>query len=45
MPMSQELGELVVQSCQPANFDGCDIIFSGLDADVAGNIGKIISYP
>ena len=44
-PMSQELGELVVQSCQPDNFEGCDIIFSGLDADVAGDIGKCCSFP
>ena len=38
--MSAELGELVIQSCKPENFQGCDIVFSGLDADVAGDIGN-----
>ena len=44
-PMPQGFGELVVRSCQPENFAGCDIIFSGLDADVAGDIGKSCCFP
>jgi len=35
-PMSQELGELVVKDCTPEAFkDEVDIVFSGLDSDVA----------
>jgi len=32
---------LVVQTCVPENFSECAVIFSGLDADVAGDIGEI----
>ena len=38
-PMSQELGHLVIQKCIPEAFKECDLIFSGLDSDVAGDIG------
>ncbi|KAL8824982.1 MAG: hypothetical protein Q9191_004694 [Dirinaria sp. TL-2023a] len=37
-PMSKALGELVVQECVPEAFAQCDLIFSGLDSDVAGDI-------
>ena len=34
--MSRQLGELVVKNCTPEEFkDECDIVFSGLDSDVA----------
>ena len=40
--MSAELGELVVKDCKPEDFqDECDIVFSGLDSDVAGDAGKM----
>ena len=33
-------GELEVRSCEsPEAFKECDIVFSGLDSDVAGRIG------
>ena len=38
-PMSQELGDLIIQKCIPEAFRECDIVFSGLDSDVAGDIG------
>ncbi|KAI4168329.1 MAG: hypothetical protein LQ343_006496 [Gyalolechia ehrenbergii] len=38
IPMSKELGELVVKDCKPGEFRDCDLIFSGLDSDVAGDI-------
>ena len=38
--MSKELGELVVRKCVPEEFADCDLIFSGLDSDVAGDVGK-----
>lgn len=40
LPMSKELGELVVKECRPEEFkDEVDIVFSGLDSDVAGETG------
>ena len=40
--MSKELGELVVKQCRPEDFkDEVDIVFSGLDSDVAGDTGMI----
>lgn len=38
--MSKELGELVVKRCTPEEFKECDLVFSGLDSDVAGDIGE-----
>jgi aspartate-semialdehyde dehydrogenase len=37
-PIPQEISSMIVQSCDPSNFKMCKIIFSGLDADVAGDI-------
>lgn len=31
---------LVVQECKPEHFKECSVVFSGLDADVAGDIGE-----
>lgn len=39
MPMSKQLGELVVRKCTPDEFEDCDLVFSGLDSDVAGDVG------
>ena len=39
-PMGKHVEELVVKECKASEFADCDIIFSGLDADVAGDIGK-----
>ena len=36
------VGELVVRECKASEFKDCDVVFSGLDADVAGDIG---TYP
>ncbi|KAI4105451.1 MAG: hypothetical protein L6R37_002714 [Teloschistes peruensis] len=38
VPMSEKLGELVVKECKAEEFHDCDLIFSGLDSDVAGEI-------
>lgn len=41
--MTKELGELVVKECKADQFkDECDIVFSGLDSDVAGDTGKLL---
>lgn len=37
--MTAEIGDLVVKECKASEFADCDIVFSGLDADVAGDIG------
>jgi aspartate-semialdehyde dehydrogenase len=39
-PMTVRIGDLEVRHCRPEEFQDCDIIFSGLDADVAGDIGE-----
>lgn len=38
--MSSELAELEVRACKANNFQDCDLVFSGLDSDVAGEIGE-----
>ena len=39
-PMSKDLAKLVVRECKASNFEDCDLVFSGLDSDVAGELGK-----
>ena len=39
IPMSKKLGEMVVKECRSEEFRDCELIFSGLDSDVAGEIG------
>lgn len=41
-PIPTAVRELVVQECAPQHFAGVEIVFSGLDADVAGDIGEYI---
>lgn len=36
--------EMIVQECTPELFAGCEIVFSGLDADVAGPIGMSAAF-
>lgn len=38
-PMSKELANLEVRECKAAHFQDCDLVFSGLDSDVAGDVG------
>ena len=37
--MPQAVRDMVVRECKAENFEDCDVVFSGLDADVAGEIG------
>lgn len=39
-PTSPALANLVVKECKASEFTECDIVFSGLDADVAESIGE-----
>lgn len=44
-PMSAELSNLVVRECRAENFQDCDLVFSGLDSDVAGDVGTAATSP
>ncbi|QUC20077.1 uncharacterized protein UV8b_04318 [Ustilaginoidea virens] len=37
-PMGGATAEMVVRECRPDAFDDCDVVFSGLDSDVAGHV-------
>ncbi|KAK1758729.1 semialdehyde dehydrogenase [Echria macrotheca] len=39
-PIAPAVGDLVVRECKASEFSDCDIVFSGLDSDVAGDIEK-----
>ena len=39
-PIPSIVRDTIVHECQPEHFRDCAIVFSGLDADVAGEIGK-----
>lgn len=39
-PIPSNVREIIVQECKPEHFSDCAIVFSGLDADVAGDIGE-----
>lgn len=43
-PMSSTLADLEVRECKASNFQDCDLVFSGLDSDVAGDIGKVLLW-
>jgi len=40
-PISNQLADLEVRECKASNFQDCDLVFSGLDSDVAGDIGML----
>ncbi|KAI0355464.1 aspartate-semialdehyde dehydrogenase [Trametes cingulata] len=37
-PIPHAVREMIVQECKPEHFQDCAVVFSGLDADVAGDI-------
>jgi aspartate-semialdehyde dehydrogenase len=39
-PIPESVRGIVVKECTPEHFVHCAVVFSGLDADVAGDIGK-----
>ena len=43
--MGREVQELIVKECKASEFSECDIVFGGLDADVAGEIGLVSPIP
>lgn len=34
-----DVGDLIVKECKSSEFKDCDIVFSGLDANIAGDVG------
>lgn len=40
-PIPAAVRDIVVRECTPEHFLDCKIVFSGLDADVAGEIGAL----
>lgn len=42
--MSSALAELVVKECKASEFGECDLVFSGLDSDVAGDVGEEVPF-
>ena len=42
--MDARLQELVVKDCKASEFADCDIVYSGLDSDVAGDVGESILH-
>lgn len=44
-PMSEKLSNLVLRECKAEQFKDCDLVFSGLNSDIAGETGKtLISF-
>ena len=39
-PMGTTVADMVVRECKASEFSDCDVVFSGLDSDVAGEIGN-----
>ena len=45
VPIPLAVRDVVVKPCTPEHFAHCDIVFSGLDSDVAGDIGQSFTTP
>lgn len=43
--MGADIAELVVKDCKSSEFADCDVVFSGLDAEFAGEIGMYALEP
>jgi aspartate-semialdehyde dehydrogenase len=39
-PIPSIVRDIIVHECKPEHFENCIIVFSGLDAEVAGDIGE-----
>jgi aspartate-semialdehyde dehydrogenase len=45
IPFTERIGNLIVKKCVPEEFADCDLVFSGLDSDVAGDVGTMGHIP
>ncbi|OMH81566.1 putative aspartate-semialdehyde dehydrogenase [Zancudomyces culisetae] len=41
--LPETVSKLIVKTCEPSEFEGCDVIFSGLDASIAGEVGMLLN--
>lgn len=39
-----DVADMVVRECKAEEFKDCDVVFSGLDSDVAGQIGRLMYH-
>lgn len=39
--MSEKLSNLVLRNCKADQFSDCDLVFSGLNSDIAGDLGRL----
>lgn len=37
--MGEHVENIILKDCKASEFKDCDIVFSGLDSDVAGEVG------
>jgi aspartate-semialdehyde dehydrogenase len=44
-PIPATARDIIVNECDPSHFEDCAVVFSGLDADVAGDIGMSSILP
>ncbi|CAG8743780.1 8879_t:CDS:2, partial [Racocetra fulgida] len=42
-PIAADIKDMIIKECIPELFKDCDVIFSGLDSDVAGDIGFLVT--
>ena len=42
--MPEKTGDLIVTACDPEQFRQCDVVFSGFDAFVAGEVGPFVVH-
>lgn len=43
-PFPADVGHLKIRSCRADAFGDCDLVFSGLGSDIAGEVGKFAYY-
>ncbi|KHN98834.1 aspartate-semialdehyde dehydrogenase [Metarhizium album ARSEF 1941] len=43
-PMGSETADMIVRECKAGEFQDCDVVFSGLDSDVAGEIASLTQH-
>lgn len=42
--MSEQLSNLVLRECRAEQFKDCDLVFSGLNSDIAGETGTTLTF-
>lgn len=42
--MSEKLSNLILRECKAGQFKDCDLVFSGLNSDIAGETGTVFTF-